>query len=58
MVGVLDIGGLADCLIGMYQGKADAEILDKWAEIRRGRVSITLIKIGEEHEEITKPGSA
>lgn len=35
MAAVLDAGGLADCLIGMYQSKADDVILDKYAQIRR-----------------------
>ncbi len=35
MTAILDIGGLADCLVGMYEGKADEDILDLYAEIRR-----------------------
>ncbi|KAK3319524.1 hypothetical protein B0T19DRAFT_467038 [Cercophora scortea] len=35
MSAVLDAGGLADCLVGYYEGKADENILDKYAEIRR-----------------------
>jgi 2-polyprenyl-6-methoxyphenol hydroxylase-like FAD-dependent oxidoreductase len=35
MVGLLDVDALATCLIGMHQGRADADILDKYAEIRR-----------------------
>jgi 2-polyprenyl-6-methoxyphenol hydroxylase-like FAD-dependent oxidoreductase len=35
MTAVLDTGGLADCLIGLYEGKADETILDLYAEIRR-----------------------
>lgn len=35
MKGVLDAGGLADCFIGYYQGKASEEILDTYAEVRR-----------------------
>ena len=35
MAAVLDAGGLADCLIGVYQGKAGDELLDLYAEIRR-----------------------
>jgi hypothetical protein len=33
--GIVDIGGLYDCLLGIYEGKADADILDKYSEIRR-----------------------
>jgi 2-polyprenyl-6-methoxyphenol hydroxylase-like FAD-dependent oxidoreductase len=35
MAGVLDVSGLADCLIGYYYGKADEDILDLYAKIRR-----------------------
>lgn len=35
MAAVLDVEGLADCLIGYYEGKADEDILDAYAEIRR-----------------------
>jgi hypothetical protein len=35
MAGVLDVGGLAECLIGYYDGKADEDILDLYAKIRR-----------------------
>lgn len=31
----LDVDGLADCLIGYYQGKAGEEILDTYARVRR-----------------------
>jgi 2-polyprenyl-6-methoxyphenol hydroxylase-like FAD-dependent oxidoreductase len=35
MTGILDVGALADCLIGYHDGKAGEEILDLWAKIRR-----------------------
>lgn len=35
MSAVLDVGGLADCLIGYYEGWADEDILDLYAQIRR-----------------------
>lgn len=35
MSAVLDVDGLADCLIGYYEGWADEGILDLYAEIRR-----------------------
>lgn len=35
MCAVLDAGGLADCLIGVYQGKAGDELLDLYAQVRR-----------------------
>ena len=33
--GIADVGGLADCLIGLHQGLADEDILDKYDEVRR-----------------------
>ena len=35
MAAVLDAGGLADCLNGLYHGKGGDELLDLYAEIRR-----------------------
>lgn len=35
MCAILDVGGLADCLIGVYEGKAGDDILDLYAQIRR-----------------------
>lgn len=35
MSAVLDVDGLADCLIGYYEGKAGEEILDVYAQVRR-----------------------
>lgn len=37
MTAVVDVGGLADCLIGLYKGLAGEEILDKYSEIRRDK---------------------
>jgi 2-polyprenyl-6-methoxyphenol hydroxylase-like FAD-dependent oxidoreductase len=34
--GIVDVGGLADCLIGMHRGLADESILDKYDSVRRG----------------------
>lgn len=33
--GIADVGSLFDCLYGIYTGRADDSILDKYAEIRR-----------------------
>lgn len=33
--GMVDVGGLADCLIGIHRGLADEEILDKYDSVRR-----------------------
>jgi len=35
MSAVLDAGGLANCFIGLYEGLADEDILDTFAEVRR-----------------------
>jgi len=35
MAAILDAGGLADCLIGLYDGRAGDEILDVYAAVRR-----------------------
>lgn len=33
--GIVDVGGLFDCLFGIHEGVADESILDKYSEIRR-----------------------
>ena len=33
--GFADVGGLYDCLYGIYSGRADDSILDKYSDIRR-----------------------
>lgn len=33
--GIVDIGGLYDCLLGIYEGKADDSILDRYSDVRR-----------------------
>ena len=35
MTACLDVGGLADCLIGYYEGNAGEEILETYATVRR-----------------------
>ncbi|KAG5989480.1 hypothetical protein E4U43_004491 [Claviceps pusilla] len=37
MAAVLDAQGLADCLVGYHDGRADEDILDAYAEIRRDK---------------------
>lgn len=34
--GMVDVGGLADCLIGIHRGVASEDILDKYDSVRRG----------------------
>lgn len=33
--GIVDVGGLYDCLVGIYDGKADDSILEKYSDVRR-----------------------
>lgn len=33
--GIVDVGGLYDCLAGIHDGKADDSILDKYSDIRQ-----------------------
>ena len=33
--GIVDVGGLYDCLVGIYDGKADDSILERYSEVRR-----------------------
>jgi len=33
--GLVDVGNLADCLIGLSKGQTDEFILDRWDEVRR-----------------------
>ena len=33
--GISDVGGLFDCLYGIYEGKADLQILDEYDRLRR-----------------------
>lgn len=33
--GIVDVGGLADCLVGIYSNKADPSILDVYCDVRR-----------------------
>lgn len=33
--GIIDAGSVADCLFGVLAGRADTDLLDKYAEVRR-----------------------
>ncbi len=35
--GIVDVGGLYDCLAGIYDGRADASILDRYDQVRRAK---------------------
>ncbi|EXJ73907.1 uncharacterized protein A1O5_02201 [Cladophialophora psammophila CBS 110553] len=37
--GIVDVGGLSDCLVGIYHGKADDSILDIYSQVRRQKYS-------------------
>ncbi|KIW20488.1 hypothetical protein PV08_01063 [Exophiala spinifera] len=47
--GLTDIGGLYDCLIGIYEGNADESILDKYSEMRRQRFKTVTDPISTEN---------
>jgi hypothetical protein len=47
--GIVDIGGLYDCLAGIYHGKADPSILDKYSEIRRQKYSEIINPVSSEN---------
>lgn len=33
--GIVDVGGLVDCLVGVHEGKANDSILDIYSQVRR-----------------------
>jgi 2-polyprenyl-6-methoxyphenol hydroxylase-like FAD-dependent oxidoreductase len=37
--GIVDVGGLSDCLYGIWSGKADQDILDIYDRVRREKYS-------------------
>jgi len=45
--GIVDVGGLVDCLIGMHEGAAGEDILDRYSEVRR-----------EKYEKLVNPTSS
>lgn len=47
--GIVDIGGLYDCLAGIYEDKADTSILDKYSEIRRAKYNDVVNPISTEN---------
>ncbi|CAK7210070.1 hypothetical protein SBRCBS47491_000646 [Sporothrix bragantina] len=48
--GIVDVGGLADCLYGIWAGKADAdEILDVYDKVRREKYSTMVDPISSEN---------
>lgn len=47
--GIADIGGLYDCLVGIYNGQADDGILEKYDEVRRERYNNLIDPISTEN---------
>jgi len=47
--GIVDVGGLYDCLAGIYEGKADRSILDTYSEIRRKKYQELTDPISQEN---------
>ncbi|TIA22108.1 FAD binding domain-containing protein [Aureobasidium pullulans] len=47
--GMVDVGGLYDCLAGIFEGKADDSILDKYDEVRRTKYSEIINPVSTEN---------
>ncbi|GAB7349171.1 hypothetical protein MBLNU459_g8106t1 [Dothideomycetes sp. NU459] len=47
--GIVDVGGLYDCLAGIYEDKADPSILDKYSEVRRAKYNDLVNPISTEN---------
>jgi hypothetical protein len=47
--GIVDVGGLYDCLMGIAQGSADLDILDLYDSIRREKYSTIVNPISSEN---------
>lgn len=47
--GIVDVGGLYDCLVGIWSGKADADILDVYDSVRREKYSSFVDPISSEN---------
>ncbi|KAB5580380.1 hypothetical protein GE09DRAFT_1182723 [Coniochaeta sp. 2T2.1] len=47
--GIVDVGGLYDCLYGIWSGKADADILDMYDTVRREKYSNMVDPISSEN---------
>ena len=45
----MDIGGLYDCLAGIYENKADDSILDKYSEVRQKKYNEIVDPISSEN---------
>ncbi|KFY95304.1 hypothetical protein V500_02857 [Pseudogymnoascus sp. VKM F-4518 (FW-2643)] len=47
--GIVDVGGLYDCLVGIYECKADPSILDKYSDIRSQKYKEIIDPISSEN---------
>lgn len=47
----MDVGGLYDCLMGIFHGKANLDILDKYDSIRREKYSTIVDPISSQNFE-------
>lgn len=49
--GIVDVGGLYDCLIGIFTGRARLEILDNYSAIRREKYKTIVDPISSQNFE-------
>ncbi|KFY94446.1 hypothetical protein V500_03255 [Pseudogymnoascus sp. VKM F-4518 (FW-2643)] len=47
--GIVDVGGLYDCLVGIYEGKAGEEILNTYSDVRRAKYNDVVNPISSEN---------
>ncbi|THW34284.1 FAD binding domain-containing protein, partial [Aureobasidium pullulans] len=47
--GIVDVGGLYDCLVGIYDGQTDDSILDRYDEVRREKYQTVVDPISSEN---------
>ncbi|OBT71371.1 hypothetical protein VF21_09433 [Pseudogymnoascus sp. 05NY08] len=47
--GIVDVGGLYDCLLGIYEGKAGKEILNTYSDVRRAKYNDIVDPISSEN---------
>ena len=47
--GIVDVGGLCDCLIGIHEGKADESILDVYSEKRMEKYNTVVNPISSDN---------
>jgi hypothetical protein len=47
--GIVDVGGLYDCLAGIFEGRADPSILDRYNEVRRQKYNEIINPISSEN---------